>query len=158
MDTLSAACGFWNFTGSDFVRYIWPGGLSGFARHLVNALVPKALNGQDVIMGNIDRNALDSSENNVRIRLESTVVEVKHEGSAESSDHVIVKYVNGDNLYQLKAKSVIMAGGGYMTKHIVSDLPQKQKDAYDKFHYATYTLVNVWINNSRALDKLNFGY
>ncbi|OQY18364.1 MAG: hypothetical protein B6I35_13165 [Anaerolineaceae bacterium 4572_32.2] len=91
VDTLSAACGFWNFTGGDFVRYKWPGGMSGFARHLVNALIPQALNGQDVITGNMDRNALDSSENNVRIRLESTVVEVRHEGSAESSDHVLIK-------------------------------------------------------------------
>jgi spermidine dehydrogenase len=132
--------------------------MSGFARHLVNALIPEALNGQDVITGDIDRNTLDSSENNVRIRLKSTVVEVRHEGSAENSDHVLIKYINGDNLYQLKAKSAIMAGGGYMTKHIVSDLPQEQKDAYDKFHYAAYMLANVWINNSRALDRLDFGY
>lgn len=158
VDTLSAACGFWNFSGSEYVRYKWPGGLSGFARHLVNALIPKALNGQDVIYGEIDRNALDSAENNVRIRLNSTVIEVRHEGAPENSDHVLIKYINGDNHYQLKAKSVIMAGGGYMTKNIVTDLPQEQKDAYDKFHYAAYTLVNVWINNSRALDRLNFGY
>ncbi len=158
VDTLSAACGFWNYTGGDSVKYKWPGGMSGFARHLVNALIPQALNGQDIITGDIDYDALDSSESNIRIRLESTVVEVKHEGSAENSDYVLIKYVNDDNLYQLKAKSAIMAGGGYMTKHIVSDLPQEQKDAYDKFHYSAYMVANVWINNSRALDKLNFGY
>jgi spermidine dehydrogenase len=157
-DTMSAACAFQNLSGGEFVRYKWPGGLSGFARHLVNALIPKAFNGQDVITAEIDRHALDSSENNVRIRLKSSVVEVRHEGSAENSDHVLIKFIHGDHLYQLKAKSVIMAGGGYMTKHIVSDLPQEQKDAYDKFHYAAYMLANVWINNSRALDKLNFGY
>jgi spermidine dehydrogenase len=157
-DTMSAACAFQNFSGGEFIRYKWPGGLSGFARHLVNALIPKAFNGKDVITAEIDPHALDSSENNVRIRLKSTVVEVRHEGSAENSDHVLIKFINGDHLYQLKAKSVIMAGGGYMTKHIVSDLPQEQKDAYDKFHYAAYMLANVWINNSRALDKLDFGY
>ncbi len=158
VDTLSAACGFWNYTGGDNVRYKWPGGMSGFARHLVNALVPEALNGQDIITGNIDYSTLDRAENNISIRLKSTVVEVKHEGSAESSDHVLIKYLNDGVLYQLKAKSVIMASGGYMTKHIVSDLPQEQKDAYDKFHYSAYMVANVWINNSRALDKLNFGY
>ncbi len=51
-----------------------------------------------------------------------------------------------------------MAGGGYMTKHIVKDLPKEQKEAYEKFYYAPYLMVNVWINNSRALDRLNFGY
>ncbi|MCP4290111.1 MAG: hypothetical protein GY792_37825, partial [Gammaproteobacteria bacterium] len=39
-----------------------------------------------------------------------------------------------------------------------TDMPQEQKDAYDKFHYSAYMVANVWINNSRALDKLNFGY
>ena len=157
-DTMSAACAFWNFSGSGFGMYKFPGGLSGFARHLVNALIPKALNGQDVIYGKIDRKALDSTENNVRIRLKSTVVDVRHKGDPDSSDHVIVKYVNDDDLYQLKAKSVIMAGGGYMTKHIVQDLPKEQKEAYDKFYYSPYLMVNVWVNNSRALDKLNFGF
>jgi len=158
VDTLSAAAGFWNYTGGDFVIYKWPGGMSGFARHLVNALIPEALNGQDVITGEVDYNALDRKENNIRIRLESTVVEVNHEGSAEKAKNVLVNYVNGGNLYQLRAKSVIMAGGGYMTKHIVTDLPPEQKEAYDKFHYSVYMVANVWINNSRALDKLNFGY
>jgi len=123
----------------------------------VNALIPKALNGQDVIYGEIDYPSLDHIDNNVRIRLNSTVVDVRHEGDP-FPDHVAVKYLNGDNLYQLKAKSVIMAGGGYMTKHIVSDLPKEQKEAYDKFYYSPYLMVNVWINNSRALDKLDFGY
>lgn len=158
VDTLSAACGFWNYTGGDSVRYKWPGGLSGFARHLVNALISEALNGQDIVTGDLDYGALDRSENDINIRLESTVVEVKHIGPSENSNYVLIKYINGDNLYQLKAKSVIMAGGGYMTKHIVSDLPQEQKNAYDKFHYSPYLVANVWINNSRALDELNFGY
>jgi len=158
IDTLSAACGFWNYSGGDYATYKWPGGLSGFARYLVNALIPEALNGQDVITGNINYNALDVLENNIRIRLESTVVEVKHEGDPDNSDHVLIKYLKGDTLYQLRAKSVIMAGGGYMSKNIVSDLPQEQKTAYDKFHYSAYMVANVWVNNSRALDTLNFGY
>ena len=158
VDTLSAACGIWNYSGGDSVMYKWPGGMSGFARHLVNALIPEALNGQEIITGEIDYNTLDTSESNIRIRLESTAVEVKHEGPVENSDHVLVNYINGNNLFQVKAKYVIMAGGGYITKHIVADLPQEQRDAYDKFHYSAYMVANVWINNSRALDELNFGY
>jgi spermidine dehydrogenase len=158
VDALSAACAFWNYTGGDYARYKWPGGMSGFARHLVNALIPEALNGQDVIIGEVDYSTLDRSENSVRIRLQSTVVDVNHEGSAENAKNVLVNYFNEGKLYQLRAKSVIMAGGGYMAKHIVTDLPQEQKDAYDKFHYSAYMVANVWINNSRALDKLNFGY
>jgi len=160
-DTMSAACAFWNYAGGGgggFTQYKWPGGLSGFARHLVNALIPTALNGQDIVYGEFHYPSLDHEENNASIRLNSTVVDVRHEGDPDSSDHVLIKYLNGDNLYKLKAKSVIMAGGGYMTKHIVSDLPKEQKVAYDKFHYSSYLMVNVWINNSRALDNLDFGY
>jgi len=158
VDTLSAACGLWNYTGGSYNRFIWPGGLSGFARHLVNALIPEALNGQDIITGDLDYGALDLVENKINIRLESTVVEVKHIGQAEEANYVLIKYINGEDQYELKAKNVIMAGGGYMTKHIVSDLPAEQKNAYDKFHYSPYMVANVWINNSRALDKLDFGY
>lgn len=158
VDTLSAAAGFWNYSGSGGVNYKWPGGMSGFARHLVNAIIPDALDGQDVIIGELDYNALDRSENNVRIRLNSTAVDVNHEGTAENAKTVMVNYINEGKLYQLRAKSVIMAGGGYMTKRIVSDLPQEQRDAYDKFHYSVYMVANVWVNNSRALDNLNFGY
>jgi len=158
VDTLSAACGLWNYSGGSYDRYKWPGGLSGFARHLVNALVPEALNEQDVITGKIDYSGLDRQDNEINIRLKSTVVEVKHVGPADDSNYVLIEYIHGDKLYQLKAKSVIMAGGGYMTKHIVSGLPQEQKNAYDKFHYSPYMVANVWINNSRALDELNFGY
>lgn len=158
VDTLSAAAGFWNYSGGEGVNYKWPGGMSGFARHLVNALIPEALNGRDIITGEVDYKILDRKENNINIRLASTVVDVNHEGSPDKAKNVLVNYVNEGNLYQVRAKSVIMAGGGYMTKHVVTDLPQEQKEAYDKFHYSSYMVANVWINNSRALDNLNFGY
>ncbi|MCP4142478.1 MAG: NAD(P)-binding protein [Chloroflexi bacterium] len=158
VDTLSAAGGLWNYSGGSGVNYKWPGGMSGFARHLVNALIPEALNGRDIIAGEVDYETLDEPKNDISIRLESTVVEVKHEGSVENSDYVLIKYMKDYSLHQLKAKSVIMAGGGYITKHIVKDLPQEQKDAYDKFSYSAYMVANVWVNNSRALDNLNFGY
>jgi spermidine dehydrogenase len=157
-DTMSAANGMWDYSGGDYTMWKWPGGMSGFSRHLVNALIPEALDGRDVITGELDETTYDRPENDVNLRLESTVVEVEHKGSAENSDHVTIKYLKDGTLYQLKAKSVIMAGGGYMTKNVVKGLPQKQKDAYDKFHYSAYMVANVWINNSRALDKLNFGY
>ncbi len=158
VDTLSAACGLWNYSGGGGTNYKWPGGMSGFARHLVNALIPTALNGQDIITGELNPEALDHPDSHIRLRLKSTVVQVAHDGPVESADQVIVKYVNADQLYQLRAKSVIMAGGGYMAKHIVKDLPSEQREAYDKFHYSAYMVANVWVNNSRALDKLNFGY
>jgi spermidine dehydrogenase len=158
VDTLSAASGFWNYSGSGTVKFKWPGGLSGFARHLVNALIPNSFTENDIINADINHAALDSLENQISIRLESTVVDVHHEGPAETADHVLIKYMKGNQLFQLKAKSVIMAGGGYMAKRIVTDMPQTQKEAYEKFHYSAYMVANVWVNNSRALDNLDFGY
>jgi spermidine dehydrogenase len=158
VDTMSAANGMWDYTGGDYTMFKWPGGMSGFARNLVNVLIPEALKDRDIIEGALDKSALDRPDNKINLRLDSTVVAVEHEGSAENAEHVLVSYMKDDKLHQLKAKSVIMAGGGYMTKNIVKGLPQLQKDAYDKFYYSAYMVANVWINNSRALDKLNFGY
>ena len=158
VDTMSAANGMWDYTGGDYTMFKWPGGMSGFARHLVHAMIPEAFAGRDIIEGELDHSVLDRPQNQINLRLDSTVVAVEHEGAPESSDRVLVRYMKNDQLHELKARSVIMAGGGYMTKNIVKGLPQEQKDAYDKFFYSAYMVANVWINNSRALDNLNFGY
>jgi spermidine dehydrogenase len=157
-DTLSAACGFWNYAGGSTEYYQWPGGRSGFARHLIHALIPGAFSSKDIITADLNYNVFDRPENIINVRLKSTVVNVKHDGPAEEADHVNIMYLMNNKLYRVKARYVIMANGGYMTKNIVSDLPQDHKYAYGKFYYTSYMVANVWIKNSRALDNLNFGY
>jgi len=47
-----------------------------------------------------------------------------------------------------------MAGGGWITKHVVRDLPPTHREAYDQFHYSATVVANVAMRNWRFLHKL----
>jgi spermidine dehydrogenase len=63
-------------------------------------------------------------------------------------------YTRGGKLYQLKARSAVMAGGNWTTKHIVLDLPQAHHEAYDQFHRSPCMLASIALHNWRFLYKL----
>ena len=54
----------------------------------------------------------------------------------------------------LKAKTVVMAGGGWMTKHVVRDLDADRQRAYSHFLYSPYLTANVAVTNWRFLSKM----
>ena len=54
----------------------------------------------------------------------------------------------------MKARSVVMAGGCWTTKHIVKDLPQTHSDAYAQFYRSPCMMVNVALRNWRFLYKM----
>ena len=47
-----------------------------------------------------------------------------------------------------------MAGGSWTTKHVVTDLPSEQRNAYAQFFRSPCMLVNVALRNWRFLYKL----
>jgi spermidine dehydrogenase len=47
-----------------------------------------------------------------------------------------------------------MAGGGWITKHVVRDLDEGRRSAYEQFVYAPYMVANVALRNWRFLYKL----
>jgi spermidine dehydrogenase len=98
--------------------------------------------------------ALDRKSDPVRVRLRSTVVRVEHEHEPEKSDFVWITYTRGGKVYRLKARTVVMAGGGWTTKHIVRDLPYAQREAYAQFYRSPYMVANVALRNCRFLYKM----
>lgn len=136
----------------------FPGGNGGFARHLVKTLIPNAIAGPDtlegVCRGRVNFQALDQPGEPLRIRLGSTVVRVEHDGAAEKSQFVHVTYTRNGRVYRLKARGVVMAGGSWTTKHIVTDLPSAQREAYAQFFRSPCMLINVALRNWRFLYKL----
>ena len=52
---------------------------------------------------------------------------MKHEGDPAKSEFVTVLYTRGGKVYRVRARSVVMAGGSWTTKHIVRDLPADRK-------------------------------
>jgi spermidine dehydrogenase len=138
--------------------YSFPGGNTGVARHIVKTLIPDVIPGprttEAVCRNRINFGTLDRLRNQVRIRLRSTVVRVEHEGEPEKSSYVRVMYTRDGKVYRLKARAVIMAGGGWITKHLVRDLPSTHRQAYDQFNYNATLVANVAVRNWRFLHKL----
>jgi spermidine dehydrogenase len=157
-ETLSAGTVYSHYA-SQGPRYIYafPGGNSGLARYLVKDLIPPGIVGgsaqEDILNGAIVPAALDRPGQLVRLRLGATAVQVEHPGNPDSADHVAVSFIHKGQLLRVRAKGVIMASGGFVTRQIVADMPEDQRKAYSEFVYAPILWVNVVLNNSRALEK-----
>ena len=98
--------------------------------------------------------ALDQPNQRVRIRLESTVVRVEHMGEPDKAEFVSVMYLKDGRIFRVKARTVVMAGGGWMTKHVVRDLDETRRSSYDQFLYSPYLTANVAVRNWRFLYDL----
>ena len=137
---------------------MFPDGNATIARLITKTLIPEAIAGQrsieDVCRNNVNFAALDRDGAAARIRMESTVVWVKHVGDPAKSEFVEIVYTRGKKVYRVKARSVVMAGGSWTTKHIVRDLPQDRKDAYAQFHRSPCMMANVAVRNWRFLYKM----
>ncbi|MCU1292402.1 MAG: dependent oxidoreductase [Bryobacterales bacterium] len=137
---------------------MFPGGNSGMTRLIVKTLIPEAIEGprmmEAVWKNPVEFSALDRPGQPSRIRLRSTVVRVEHSGEPQKAEFVGVTYTNGGKLYRVKARSVVMAGGGWITKHVVRDLDAERRHAYAQFLYSPYLVANVAVRNWNFLYKL----
>jgi spermidine dehydrogenase len=138
--------------------YSFPGGNAGILRHIVKHLIPDSIEGgsafEEVLFNSINFSALDRPENSLSIRLNSTAIDVSHEGTAEDADHVNVVYHEGGKVKKVKAKTVVMSIGGWVARNIVSDMPAPITEAYSQFYHSPVLVVNVALRNWRFLDKL----
>jgi len=137
---------------------MFPDGNSGIARLITKTLIPESIAGssaiEDICRSRINFAALDRAGAAARIRLDSTVVWVKHDGDAGKSEAVTIAYTRGGRMYRVKARSVVMAGGSWTTRHVVRDLPADRKEAYSQFYRSPCMVANVAVRNWRFLYKL----
>ncbi|MGA7755375.1 MAG: NAD(P)-binding protein [Candidatus Sulfotelmatobacter sp.] len=137
---------------------MFPDGNSGIARLIVKTMVPESIAGpsslENICRGSVNFAALDRSGAAVRIRLGSTAVWVKHDGDPAKSESVTIAYTRGGKTYRVKARSVVMAGGSWTTKHVVRDLPDDRKAAYAQFYRSPCMVANVAVRNWRFLYKM----
>jgi len=137
---------------------MFPDGNSGFARLMVKALISDAIAGPrtlDAVWQNrVNFAALDRAGQATRIRLNATVVRVVHAGKPSQAPHVVITYVKGNRLFSVKARAVVMAGGSWTTKHIVSDLSDTHRGAYAQFYRSPCLMANLAVRNWRFLYKM----
>jgi len=137
---------------------MFPGGNAGVARHITKALIGDSFPGpvtlESICRSPVNFASLDRPVQRSRVRLHVTVVDVCHEGDPERSGAVRIVYLRQGRLYRVKARSVIMAGGCWTTRHVVRDLPRTHQDAYAQFHRAPCLMANVALRDWRFLYKL----
>jgi spermidine dehydrogenase len=136
---------------------MFPGGNTTIARLMVKALIPDAIAGSNTVeavsQNAVNFAALDRPDNGARVRLNSTVISVHHQGDPARASTLSILYEDG-KLYRLKAHSAVMAGGSWTTKHVVTDLPAPQRQAYSQFYRSPCLMANVAVRHWRFLYKM----
>jgi len=91
------------------------------------------------------------------MRLNSTVVNVKHGGDPNSSSDVFVNYINDNKSYRVKGKGVVMACYNMMIPHIIPDLPNEQAAALRRQTKIPLQYTTVGLKNWRAMKEMEMG-
>lgn len=137
---------------------MFPGGNTTIARLLAKALIPASIAGEpvveDVARHNVNFAALDEPQSRARLRLNATALSISHEGDPQRAEAVQITYSQNGQLFSVRARSAVMAGGSWTTKHIVRDLPTTHKNAYAQFFRSPCVMANVALRNWRFLAKL----
>jgi spermidine dehydrogenase len=138
-------------------HFHFPDGNASIARLLVRGLVPEAAKGhtaEDIVTANFDYSKLDRSASSVRIRLSSTAVRVRHDGDPGSAKDVQITYAREKKVYNVRAKSAILACWNMMIPYLCPELPDTQKEAlrYGSKVPLVYSVVAV--KNWKAFHKL----
>jgi spermidine dehydrogenase len=135
----------------------FPDGNASVARLLIRSLIPAAMPGstmEDVVTAKAQYSQLDRAENGVRVRLNSTVVNVKHSGSASGAKSVQVSYMRSGKLQRVSAKHCVLACYNGMIPYLCPELPEAQKAALSFLVKAPLVYTHVAINNWVAFSKL----
>lgn len=138
--------------------FFFPDGNASLARLLVHKLVPAAARGEimeDVVNARFDYGALDTPGNDVRIRLSSMVVSLKHRGG-DLNAPVSATYVTGGAARTVTAKKALWAGYHAMLPYICPDVPPPQRAALATSVRAPLTYTTVLIRNWHSFQKLGF--
>ena len=139
-------------------QQMFPDGNSGIARLIAKTLIPESIVGdhslEDVCRNAVNFSALDHAGATARVRLGSTAVWVKHDGDPAKAESVTIAYTLGGKTYRVKARSVVMAGGSWTTRHIVRDLSADRAEAYGQFYRTPCMMANVAVRNWRFLYKM----
>jgi spermidine dehydrogenase len=137
---------------------MFPGGNTTIARLMVKTLIPGSIDGpataEAVSRNAVKLAALDSPGAAARMRLNATVIAVHHEGDPGKAESLIITYAKDGKIFRVNARSAVVAGGSWTAKHIITDLPAAQQQAYAQFYRSPCMMANVAVRNWRFLQKM----
>jgi len=132
----------------------FPDGNASIARLLVRALIPAAIPGHtmdDVVLARADYTQLDRAEQPARLRLNSTVVDVRH-GDGQRS--VEVAYVRDGRVESVSARHCVLACWNGAIPYLCSELPAEQKRGLAWAVKTPLVYVSALLRNWRAFQRL----
>jgi spermidine dehydrogenase len=135
----------------------FPDGNASIARMLVRSLVPGTLPGhtmEDIVTARANYAQLDDASSPVRIRLNSTAVNVKHLGDSPTAKEVEITYVRGGQTRRVRAANCILACYNMIIPYLCPEMPDKQKEALAYCVKMPLVYTNVQISNWKAFQKL----
>jgi spermidine dehydrogenase len=144
-------------TDPDPYIHHFPDGNAGVARALVRALIPDALPGatmEDLVTTPVDYSKLDGDTNDVRIRLSSSVLRVKHNGNPESASDVEIIYADSNGLHSVSAGHIVLACWHRVIPYLTDEISTEQRLALNDQHKVPLMYNNVVLKNWQAFDKL----
>jgi spermidine dehydrogenase len=136
--------------------YHFPDGNASIARMLVRKLIPGIAPGasmEDIVLARFDYGQIDRAEQAVRIRLNSTAVDVRNVGRG-----VEIAYVSGGTVSRVGAKQCVLACYQAMIPYIALEVGAAQRAALHENVRAPLVYVNVVVRNWQPWHKLGVAY
>jgi spermidine dehydrogenase len=139
----------------------FPDGNATIARLLVRSLIPGAVPGstmEDVGAARVDYSLLDRESQSARIRLNSTVVHVEHDGEPARARGVKLAYVRDGKTYLVTGRACVMACWNMFIPYLVPTLPASQKEALAFNVKRPIVYTSVALRNWRSFHKLGVSH
>lgn len=138
------------YRGDEPYIFHFPDGNASVARLLVRKLIPSAVPGttmEDVVTSRVDYGELDKAGHDVRIRLNSTAVQVDHTADSLAVD---ITFAHGTDAHTVRAKKCILASYNMGIPYICPELPEEQKAGLAYGVKVPLTYTKVMLKNWRA--------
>ncbi len=134
----------------------FPDGNAGVARALVRQLNPAAVPGrtmEDLVAARVDYELLDMPGLDNRIRLNSTVVDVRH---SRDENFVDVTYVQDERPYRVRGRHVVLACYNSVVPYLCPELPEAQADAIRYAEKVPLAYISVAVRNWQPFAELGY--
>ena len=135
----------------------FPDGNASIARLLVRGLVPEVASGdgmEDIVTARFDYDRLDHPSSRVRIRLDSTVVSVRHQGDPGRAKMLNVVYVRHGQAQKVSGARCVLACYNSVIPHLCPELPEAQKEALGNALKAPLVYSRVLLRNWQSFARL----
>ncbi|NNF15606.1 MAG: NAD(P)-binding protein, partial [Gammaproteobacteria bacterium] len=144
--------------GDEPYIFHFPDGNASVARLLVRALIPTAVPGstmEDVVTAQVDYTQLDRSHAPLKIRLNSTAVNVQH---TPQTDAVDVTFVHGKTAHTVRGKKCVMACYNSAIPYLCPELPEEQVRGLQYNVKVPLVYTKVMASNWRAFADLKTSF